>query len=199
MKKWDITQRMKDVDDYVKTLSNPRHRAIIQNYRRHAILEVSGQWEGILKPEMSVEEPVYRFHSAKGLQILDGMAKVRAMYAGLVDEGSTVIYHTDEHVSVADWGFSTEYKSHRFWKGALLKAQGDAIDDPEATYLVSMTQVMIWLFDDKARMQEERVYRGADRSVRKCDPAEVITVEECREKLMPQIPAEAECSLINVR
>jgi hypothetical protein len=148
---------------------------------------------------MSVEEPVYRFHSVKGLQVLHGMAKVRAMYAGLVDEGSTVIYHTEEHVSVADWGFSTEYKSHRFWKGSLLQAQGDDIDDLDATYLVSMTQVMIWLYDDKARMQEERVYRGSDRSLRKCDPAEVITVQEAREKLMPQIPAVEECSLISVR
>ncbi len=197
--KWDITQRMKAVDEYAKKLTNPRHRAIIQNYRRHAILEVSGQWQGILVPEMTVEEPTYRFHSAKGLEILDGMAKVQAMYASLVDEGSTVIYHTDEHVAVADWGFSTEYKSHRFWKGALLQALGDKIDDPEATYLVSMTQVMVWLHDDKARMMEERVYRGADRTVRKCDPSEVITVDECREKLMPLIPEQDECSLLNVR
>ncbi len=197
--KWDITQRMRAVDDYVKTLGNPRHRAIIQNYRRHAILEVSGQWQGILTPEMTVEEPVYRFHTPKGLQLLEGMQAVRAMYASLVEENSTVIYHTDEHVAVADWGFATEYKSHRFWPGAVLAGLGEKIDDPQATYLVSMTQVMVWTFDDRARMKEERVFRGADRSVRKADPAEVITVQECYDKLMPLLPPVEECSLIGVR
>jgi hypothetical protein len=44
---------------------------------------------------------------------------------------------------------------------------------------------MYWPYDDQARVIEERVYRGNDRKFKRCEPEEVITVEECREKLMP--------------
>jgi len=196
--KFDITQRMRAVDDYVATLSHPRHRAMIQNYRRHAILEVTGRWEEILAPRMTVAQPHYRIHDGAGVRVFDGMDKVRGFYRALVDEGSTVIYHTDEHVAVADWGFSTEYLCHRFWKGATLAKMGDRIDDPAATYLVSATQVMVWLFDDNALLKGERIYRGSDRVVRKCDPAEVITPQECMEKLTPLLPPLEECSLLGV-
>ncbi|HWI77672.1 MAG TPA: hypothetical protein VNS31_00640, partial [Ramlibacter sp.] len=57
--------------------------------------------------------------------------------------------------------------------------------DPDAMYMVTLTQAMYWPYDDDARLIEERVYRGNDRKVRRCEPGEVITVQECRDKLMP--------------
>lgn len=186
--KFDITKRLPEVDAALAKTDNPRHIAILKNYIRHANLEVSGLWEGIVAPDMMVEHPVYRFHSPQGLRIIDGMDAVRAEYASYEQLGNTVIYHTDGEIMVNDNGFLTEYISHRFWPGKLLRSVGDDIDDPDAMYLVSMTQAMYWPYDERARVMEERVYRGADRKIRKCRADEVITMQECREKLLPTLP-----------
>jgi hypothetical protein len=65
---------------------------------------------------------------------------------------------------------------------------GDDVDDPEATYMVTLTQMMCWLYDDQARLIEERVYRGRDRNIARCRPEDVVSSEECRAKLMPLLP-----------
>jgi hypothetical protein len=54
--KFDLTRRWKLSID---RLMNPRSKAILENYRRHANLEVCGLYEQILTPEMTVEHPVY--------------------------------------------------------------------------------------------------------------------------------------------
>lgn len=187
--KFDISKRLAEVYDCIDRTENPRHLAILNNYIRHANLEVCGYWHGIVAPDMMVEHPVYRFHAPTGLRVVDGMAAVREEYQSYLDDGNTVIYHTDGHVAVKDDGFLTEYVTHRFWPGRVLRRLGEKdIDDPEAIYLVSNTQAMWWPYDELGRLREERVYRGADRRLRKCDPAEVVTLEEAREKLMPMTP-----------
>jgi hypothetical protein len=40
-------------DRLLETLDNPRHRRIVANYRRHALLAVAGEWEPIFEPDMS--------------------------------------------------------------------------------------------------------------------------------------------------
>jgi hypothetical protein len=186
--KFDITKRLPEVDEALARTDNPRHIAILNNYVRHANLEVSGLWQGILAPDMMVEHPVYLFHSPQGLRRIEGMEAVRAEYESYEKLGNTVIYHTDGYIMVDDFGFMTEYVSNRFWPGSLLRSQGDDIDDPDSVYLVSMTQAMVWPYDERARVIGERVYRGSDRKIRKCSPEEVITMEECREKLIPVLP-----------
>ncbi|RYG07300.1 MAG: hypothetical protein EON92_18660 [Burkholderiales bacterium] len=188
MQKIDITQRMKVVDDLIARTTNRRHWAILNNYKRHADLEVCGMWEGILEADMMVEHPVYKFHSPAGLRVLDGMAEVRAEYIKYATEGSSVMYHTDERITVSDEGFYTEYMTHRFYPGHVLAEQGVKVDKPDAVYLSSNTQMMFWPYDADARCAGERVYRGADRVIRLADPQEIVTLEECREKLLPTLP-----------
>ena len=183
--KFDITKRLPGVDREIARTTNRRHLAILENFRRHSILEVCGMWEGILEPDMIVPEPIYRFHSPKETRVIEGMEAVRKEYVSYVADKTTVIYHTNETIAANDDGLFTEYVSHRFFPGEYLKRLGDSIDDPAATYLVSLTQAMFWPYDDQARVIEERVYRGNDRKLRRCDPSEVITMQECREKLLP--------------
>ena len=186
--KFDITQRMSEVHELMARTENPLHWAILNNYVRHAILELCNQWKDIVTPDMMVPHPVYRFHEPIGLRKLDGMAEVCAEYESYAKRGIAVIYHTEGRVEVGDYGFITEFIQHRFWPGAELRAMGDDVDDTDATYLVSLTQMMCWLYDDQARLIEERVYRGRDRVVRKCQPEEVVSSQECRDKLMPLLP-----------
>ncbi|MGE4239994.1 hypothetical protein [Ramlibacter sp.] len=183
--KFDILQRAPAMEAAIARTTNKRHLAILENYRRHAILEVCGLYEGILAPDMIVPNPVYRFHTPKGTRVIEGMEAVRAEYQSYVDQNTTVIYHTQEHCAVDDDGLYTEYVSHRFFPGKVLLAMGDSIDDPDATYMATLTQSMFWPYDEEARLVEERVYRGNDRKLHRCEPDEVITMQECRDKLMP--------------
>jgi hypothetical protein len=185
--KFDITQRAPALEATIAKTTNPRHLAILLNFRRHAILEVCGLYEGILTPDMIVPHPIYRFHTPKGTRVIEGMDAVRAEYKSYVDQNTSVIYHTEEHIAVNDDGLYAEYISHRFFPGQVLVAQGEAVDDPNATYLASLTQAMFWPYDNEARLVEERVYRGNDRTLRRCEPDEVITMQECRDKLLPTL------------
>lgn len=186
--KFDITQRMSEVNDLMARTENPLHWAILSNYVRHAILELCNEWRQIVAPDMMVAHPVYRFHEPAGLKLLDGLAAVREEYESYEKRGIAVIYHTEGHVAVGDYGFITEFRQHRFWPGHELRKMGDDIDDPDATYLTSLTQMMCWLYDDQARLVEERVYRGRDRTVAKCRPEDVVSSQECRDRLMPLLP-----------
>jgi hypothetical protein len=186
--KIDITKRLPEVDEARKHIDNPRHLAILNNYVRHAQLEVCGVWEDIFAPTMMIDHPVYKFHTAKGVRVLDGMAAVKAEYELYVQQRSTVMFHSDGQILVNDNGFMTEYVSGRFWPGHILRSFGEDIDDPDAIYIVKTTIAMAWPYDDQLRLMSERVYIGGDRTVTKCAPDDVVTMEECREKLLPITP-----------
>lgn len=193
--KYDIYKRLEAVDKLKARTSDKRHLTIINNFLRHATLEVCGYWEGILIPEMVVEHPVYNFHSPEGHVVYDGMDAVRRMYVGFVEEGSTVMFHTNAHVAVSDDGIFFEYVNNRYFKGAALIKQGVQVDDPAGDYMSSHTNGMFWPYDERCRMIGENVYRGNDRRIRRIPADEVITQEDCRKHLLPLIPPLEACSL----
>lgn len=185
--KLDITQRMHVVDDAIDRCANPFHKAILENYRRHANLEVCGIWEKILVPEMTASDAEYRVHIGDKLIEAKGIEEVSVIYRGMLETESTVIYHTDEHIMVSDEGLMTDYVSHRFWKGSHLQAQGVAVDDPDKGYIVNQSIICFFPYNSDAILAGEIVYHGADMKVRPCPPEEFITVAECREKLLPKM------------
>jgi hypothetical protein len=186
--KFDITERHIEVDALIERLDNPRHLAILNNYVRHANFEICALWDAFLTPDMIIDHPVYYFAAATGTRKIDGMAEVRAEYESYERAGTTVIYHTEGDIIVNDRGFISEYMSHRFFPGSVLRGFGDDIDDPDAIYLTSTPVMMIWQFNDQLILEQERSYRGSARTVVKCAPEDVISVDECREKLVPRTP-----------
>src|SRR5581483_5236829 len=103
--KLDIGLNAATHDRLLETLDNPRHRRIVANYRRHALLEVTGQWEQVFAADMTVEEPVYvlEFGATAG-KILRGR-QVHEMYRQMAEVGANVIVVTDEQIVVGDAGF----------------------------------------------------------------------------------------------
>jgi hypothetical protein len=182
--KFDITKLTLAADNLLPTLTNPRHIAIITNYRRHAIFEVSGKYERILAPDMSVEEPDYWLHMGGASVNLKGMAQIWALYKSLVLSNTCVQMLTDEVLTVHDWGFSSEATFHHFEPGWFAIMGGAVVDDADAIYVKTTKQSMHWNYDDRNRMIGERVWIGGG-SYRKCPPEEVITREEAWERLEP--------------
>ncbi|MDM0066989.1 hypothetical protein [Variovorax sp. J31P207] len=183
--KYDIRLLTKAADALLPKLTNPRHRAIISNYRRHALLEVSGLYEELLAPDMVVEEPDYWLFQG-GTIHYQGMNKVQALYKSLVDTGTCVMMLEDEHLMVDDWGFSSEATFNTFLPGWIAASRGAEIDDLGATYIATAKYAMHWPYDAQARLIGERVYMGGF-TYRKCPPNEVLTMDEVRETLMPRI------------
>jgi len=72
MARLDISKLTRAADEALETTDHPLHRQILENYRRHAILETTGRWREIFTPEMTVEHPIYRNHASGKSEVLDG-------------------------------------------------------------------------------------------------------------------------------
>jgi YD repeat-containing protein len=191
--KYDIRLLTKAADALLATLTNPRHRAIIANYRKHAMLEVSGRYEEILAPDMTVEVPDYWLHFPdRSIQIV-GMEGVRDLYKSLIDTDATVMWLEDEILAVADWGFSSEAVFRTLLPGRTVIERGGEADDLEAIYVETSMKSMQWRYDDRGRMIGEHVYSSVA-SYRLCPAEDILLRDEVRDILAPlidRIPAPA--------
>src|SRR3954470_24594863 len=78
--KFDVTQWPRNVEGYLERVQNPLHRAILKNYFRHLLLEVSGYWDQIIVPELTIAEPRYRVGDRGTMQVLTGKQEVEGFY-----------------------------------------------------------------------------------------------------------------------
>jgi hypothetical protein len=76
MSKLDITMLTRAADETLAVTENPRHRQILENYRRHAILETTGRWQEIFTPEMTVEHPVYRVSASEFITVAEAQERL---------------------------------------------------------------------------------------------------------------------------
>ena len=185
----DLTFWPDEIDALLAVTTDPHHRAILLNFRRHVLLEISGRWEEILTPDMTVEHPVYRMGGLSGaMTVYDGMDAVRALYRGLAEVGATVMMPIAEHMTVTDQGVIAEALPFgSFGHGAALAAAGLDVD-PDAHYLVEVNVMYIFEYDRDARLTAERNYvDGSSVVARRLEPDEVITTAQARAFLAPYL------------
>ena len=188
MAKLDISTTTAAIDRLLEVTENPRHRQILENYRRHALLEVSGRWPEILDPEMTVEHPVYRITEGGRTMLLDGREQVGEFYGGMTEVAAHLMVLEDEYIAVADWGFASESIFNHQASGLFLIASGEEVDDPDGFYLLRHRLSMVWHYDDRARMIGEHVYEDAtSREITKIAPEDVLTPQEAADMLAPLI------------
>jgi hypothetical protein len=193
MTKLEITMLTRAADELLAVTENPLHRQILENYRRHAILEVTGNWQQIFTPEMTVEHPVYRVNGGGMSMTLDGLDQVQAFYQGLSATETTVMVLEDENIAVADWGFASEAIFHTYVTGAAAAAsfargEGGFDADPERFYVNRRRLAMIWPYDERGRMIGEHVYVHDDDSATVEVPqSDFITFDEACEQLLPTL------------
>ncbi|MFI0469587.1 hypothetical protein ACH347_36420 [Saccharopolyspora sp. 5N102] len=188
----DFQTMFADLEKQIAQIDNPRRRAILKNYRRHALLEVSGRYEELLSPDMTVEHPHYRIHEGGTSTILDGMAEVKAFYQSLVEANAVVMWVNNQNISVNDTGFSGELEFFEFVPEAMLggetvfgSVQSGA---PGEVYLLKRTLAFHWPYDERCRLIGEHVYEDiASREITKPDPADVISPARAAELLAPEI------------
>lgn len=187
---FDVRNVVAEPDALLAVTENPRHRAILLNFRRHALLEVSGRWREILQPDMTVDDPCYRINENGNSLHLRGKADIGAFYAGITDAGLNVFGPIREHIAVADWGLAIESFFGNHVPGHVLRDQGEEVDDPQAYYQLTHYMASFWPYDADCRLIGEHIYEDAgSRQTEKMDPADVITPQQARERLAPLLGA----------
>lgn len=192
----EFVAMMDDVDRLIDQTQNPLHRKILINYRRHGLLEVSGRYEELLAPNMTVEHPHYRIFESGEAVILDGMDTVRSFYQSLAEIDMLVMWTGKQHMAVGDFGFSGEAEFSQFVPAAMLGDNvfgnvGQAAEDSshdDRWFLVRRTLAFFWPYDESGRMIGEHVYEdSASKTVTEVSAAEVITGARAAELLAPII------------
>jgi hypothetical protein len=183
----DIIGTISAADRLLEAAENPRHRRILENYRRHAILEVCGEWEAIFAPDMTVEEPVYYFNiSGFDGVVANGVQAVKDIYRHLAETQTCVMLVENEHLWVDDWGFASDSDFVTYQRGHNLIEKGFQVADPAGYYREIQHFVMIWPYDEHARLIGERVYENRPlHRIEQITAEEFITVDDARARLLP--------------
>ncbi|MFC7401753.1 hypothetical protein [Citricoccus sp. GCM10030269] len=191
MEKFDIRDMTKGVDEALAATTDPHHRAILKNYRRHGLLEVSGLWQEILSPAMTVAEPSYRIMYHNRTEVYEGMDAVRGLYSGLAEMDPMLFGPIDEKIAVADWGFAAESKFDVYLPGSELANIGYDVEDSDTLHRARVPVAFIWHYTRDALLIGENVYQdwGAAQ-IEVADPADLITIGEARERLAPLLENE---------
>ena len=163
----------------VEESSKPLHRAILLNFWRHVHLEGAGDFDRIVAPDMMVDEPVYRVTWGANPAVITGKDGVLGFYNSV---GESVLWHSDDRLSVGDWGVSDELTFHQLARGSDLRAVGYEVESDSALYHVSSRQAFIWPYDDQARLAGEHLYEDkTSLEIEEVSPDEAITPARVRE------------------
>lgn len=190
----NLTDLTAAADAALARLTDPKHRRIVANYRLHAMLEVSGRWEEIFLPEMTVENPFYRVTSESGVIELNGTEQVQTFYKGLSATETTVMILDHEWLIVDDGGFSSEALYNTYMTGEQAAARGFAEADPAKFYIEQRWLCMVWPYDEHGRMIGERVYPAQTAEFIECAKEDFLTIADARRAFDPLI-AEAQREL----
>jgi hypothetical protein len=182
----DLLKTSAAADKLLKQDLSSHRRRILQNYRRHVLLEVAGLWEQIFVPEMTVDHPVYRVNRTHQHAVLDGAAAVRQFYAAQAEGGGHITVIEDEDLAVGDWGIATEVTLNKYVPAREAAKKGHEIDDPSATYLIRSRTAMVWHYNDAALLTGEHLYEDATTlSIRKVGASEAISPEQALAVITP--------------
>jgi hypothetical protein len=186
--KYDIRLLTKAADDLLRTVTNPRHRKILINYRRHAILEVCGRYDEILAEDLTIANPDYLMYVGGAPIRYDGHDRVKALYGSMVQTNICVMMFENEVLRVDDNGFSTRVTFHIFMPAAIALHFGAPIEAHQLDEMVIQTtdRIMVWDYDEDGRLKGENIWVGGG-SFRICPPEDVISIEDCNQILMPLI------------
>lgn len=163
----------------LEATTNPLHRAMLLNFWRHVLLEGAGRYEEIVAEDMMVDEPVYRVTWGVNPGVISGKEGVLAFYNSV---GAAVLFHSDDRLSVADWGICDEITFHQLARGGDLRDLGYEIDRDDALYHVSSRQAFIWPYDSRARLAGEHLYEDkTSLQIEEVSPDEAITPAQAKE------------------
>ncbi|HVW43638.1 MAG TPA: hypothetical protein VHC18_20040 [Amycolatopsis sp.] len=181
---FDITFWPRSVDSMLARTTDPHHRAMLLNMRRHILLELSGRWREVLVPEFTVEVPRYRVVTPLGAVEPVGLEEVSSFYSSLFDARSGVWSPIEEQMLVHDRGVISEALLAAYMSGGAL-AEAGADVDPSLEYMVTFNQAYAFEFDENAKLIGERSYDANNQKLYPVRKEDVVTFEDAARILAP--------------
>lgn len=185
MPKFDITRNTEAVDALLARTENPLHRQILENWRRHMLLEISGNWPHIFDPDMTVREPDYRMYLGGELTELRGLDNVGGFYESITTGGRHVMVITNQNIVVNDLGFAQHVNLTQFFRGDELAEEGHEGYDDNKWYAAEMFVVEFWPYTDQGLLVGEYVAQMGPATIYEIDESDVVTPEQARAELEP--------------
>ncbi|MEU2133182.1 hypothetical protein [Streptomyces sp. NPDC018352] len=185
--RFDVTHWPSNVEKHLERTEKPHHRAILKNYLRHLLLELSGHWDRIVVPELTVAEPVYRVGDRGTVQVLTGKAEVEAFYRETYEARANVMGARTMNMCVEDFGVTTEAAWAHVVPGGYLREYGHLADaDPDAHYLMNYNICQVFAYTSDAKLIGERIYvDSASYTYDKLAARDVVTPEQATRELAP--------------
>jgi hypothetical protein len=184
---FDVTFLPRKIEELLDATSNPFHQAMLKNFLRHALLEISGYWDRILVPELTVDDPAYRLAEAGEMHVLTGYERVHSFYREVAETRTNVMAARALNMVVGDFGVISEAVWNHMTPGRLLLGKVPGVD-PTATYLMAHNIMQNFVYTHDAKLIGERVYDDpASYGYTKLTDAEVVTPEMARQQLAPYL------------
>lgn len=185
-----LDQHLSNIQREAEAEADSHRSSILWNYLHHGAFELSGEWEHIFVPEMTIDEPHYEMRTGEPeAMILDGADAVKEFYSLIEDENMMAIDDGGHRLFVNDDALAEFASTVDFPTGAEILEEdtdtwfyrGVEIDDPDATYARKSRHAMYWPFTEESQLIGEMVYQIAPFEVTKVAPEEVPTIEEITE------------------
>ena len=151
----DQTRTYKEIGEKLARTTNPRHKLMLERLYQHARGEVEGDLEAVLAT--LAPNPVYRVQSQGPEMNPAGFENVRRFYVEeIFGKGRHCLESVKDRIIVADDAIVTEGVVKIVMWGQDLIAQGNpAIDDPDGVYLLTYNSLIVWPYDEEARILGE--------------------------------------------
>ena len=173
-----IEHTLAPLDQKIAETSNPRHRALLQNFREHLLAEIAGDVDAIMKTQHP--EPQYHFYGAGvGDTGPKGGAEVRQFYENIMAQGYNKLRYDIDRFIVDDRGLFHEGMMHIVFPADAIRAMGIEVADDAPHYVYSYRQSAIFHYDEDGVCTGEDTYSdggvSADRG-RPLPPVEAATL-----------------------
>jgi hypothetical protein len=180
MSEMDLSRSYRVVEERLARTDDPRQRAMLECLRDHLLAEARGDFE-LLLSTLSANPQYHFWVDGSGFgEGPKGLAAVRAHYEQLYDEGRSVVDYDIDRIVVDDETIVTEGWFDQIFPGAILRKRGVDVDDSEAAYVHRMRLLLLWPFDENAKLVGEDSYANgrmyAPENIRKLSPDEIPAV-----------------------
>lgn len=145
-------------EERLKSITNPRHKAVMETLRDHLKAEATVDFDLLLSTLAA--DPQYHFW-VEGSGFGDGpkgLDAVRAHYEQLYEERRHVCDWEIERFVIDDDTIVTEGWFDQVFPGHVLVSRGLDIDDPDAVYALRVRLLILWPFDADAKLVGEDSY-----------------------------------------
>lgn len=165
------------IEKHMAKIRDPRRRAVLACVRDHLKAEAEGDFAQMLGTLAA--DPNYHFWvEGNGFgNGPKGRGAVKAHYEGLFREGRHVCDWDIDRIVVDEDTVVTEGWFDQLFPGKVLAARGAKIDDEDAVYALRVRLLILWPFDENAKLVGEDSYMNgamyAPENIRKLSPAEI--------------------------